>query len=214
MRFSRMRVCMFLDPHFFKRIEIYESLQVLLLKTTSSRQIIPAIVTNFKLLNVCIAISAIVSVLWRWNVYDAIVARLLIMLQKSKVSDVPPCKFTKNWVGYKSPFYCSCPLQHNICENVLPSTWFRKELSESFEPHEQFASGCVQAGAHHANTFRGGAISVIFGSQVSLRVHYCERDEVANTSTLLWENNGRQNGLIWRMLFSKFSKSWWKKLLS
>jgi len=58
-----MRVCMFLDPHFFKRIEIYESLQVLLLKTTSSRQIIPAIVTNFKLLNVCIAISAIVSVL-------------------------------------------------------------------------------------------------------------------------------------------------------
>jgi len=47
----------------------------------------------------------------------------------------------------------------------------------------------------------GGAISVIFGSQASLRVHCCKRDEVYFT-TLLWRNNGRQNGLIIsRMLF-------------
>ena len=39
----------------------------------------------------------------------------------------------------------------------------------------------------------GGAISVIFGSQVWLRVHYYKRDEVYCT-TLLWQHNGRQNG--------------------
>jgi len=43
-------------------------------------------------------------------------------------------------------------------------------------------SGCVQAGADPANKFRGGAISVIFSSQVSLRVHCCKRDEIASTS--------------------------------
>jgi len=51
----------------------------------------------------------------------------------------------------------------------------------------------------------GGAISAIFGSQVSFRVHYCKRDEVYFT-TLLWQSNGRQNGLISRMLFSKLYK--------
>jgi len=39
----------------------------------------------------------------------------------------------------------------------------------------------------------GGAISVIFCSQVSLRVHYCKRHEVYFT-TLLWQNNGDPNG--------------------
>ena len=44
-----------------------------------------------------------------------------------------------------------------------------------------------------------------FGRQVSLRVHYCKRDEVYFT-TLLRQNNGRQNGLISRMLFSELFK--------
>jgi len=57
------------------------------------------------------------------------------------------------------------------------------------------------AGADPASKFRG-AISIIFGSHVSLRVHYCKRDEVYFT-TLLWKNNGRQNSLISRMLFSE-----------
>jgi len=50
-----------------------------------------------------------------------------------------------------------------------------------------------------------GAISLIFGSQVSLRFHYCKRDEVYFT-TLLWQNNGRQNGLTSRILFSELYK--------
>jgi len=41
----------------------------------------------------------------------------------------------------------------------------------------------------------GGAISVLFGS------HYCKKDDVKFT-TLLWQNNGRQNGLISRMLYN------------
>jgi len=64
----------------------------------------------------------------------------------------------------------------------------------------------------HPVSLGGGAISVTFGSQVSLLVHYCKRDEVYFT-TLLWQNNGRQNGLISRMLLSECSKSWWIKLL-
>jgi len=50
-----------------------------------------------------------------------------------------------------------------------------------------------------------GAISEIFSNQVSLRVHYCKRDEVYFT-TLLRANNGRQNCLISQMLFSKLYK--------
>jgi len=38
-----------------------------------------------------------------------------------------------------------------------------------------------------------GAISVIFGSQASLWVHYCKRDGIYFT-TMLSQNNGRQNG--------------------
>ena len=41
----------------------------------------------------------------------------------------------------------------------------------------------------------GEAILVIFGSQVLPRVHYCKRDGVYLT-TLLCQNNERQNGLI------------------
>jgi len=48
----------------------------------------------------------------------------------------------------------------------------------------------------------GEAILVIFGSYVSLRVHYCKRDE-AYFTTLLRQINGRQNGLASRMLFSE-----------
>jgi len=54
----------------------------------------------------------------------------------------------------------------------------------------------INAGADPASKVRRvGAISVIFGSQVSLRVRYCKGDEVYLT-TLLWQNNRRQNGLI------------------
>jgi len=56
-----------------------------------------------------------------------------------------------------------------------------------------------------------GAISVIFGAQVSLPIHYWERDEVYLT-TLLWQNNARKNGLIYRMLFSELYKIMVKKV--
>jgi len=48
-------------------------------------------------------------------------------------------------------------------------------------------------------------ISVIFRSQVLLRVHCCKREE-AYVTTLLWQNKGLQNGLISRMLFSQMCK--------
>jgi len=51
----------------------------------------------------------------------------------------------------------------------------------------------------------GGAISEIFGSQVSLRVLYCKKDDVYFTN-LLRQNNGRQNGLTSQMLFSYLYK--------
>ena len=51
----------------------------------------------------------------------------------------------------------------------------------------------------------GEVISVTFGSQVSLRVHSSMRDEVFFI-TLLWQNSGRQNGLISPMLFSELFK--------
>jgi len=58
----------------------------------------------------------------------------------------------------------------------------------------------------------GAAISVIFSSHVSLRIHYCKTDEVYFT-TLLWQNNGRQNDLVSRMLFSELKKIMVKKLI-
>ena len=66
-------------------------------------------------------------------------------------------------------------------------------------------------GADPASKFRG-AISVIFGTQVSLWVHYCKRDKV-NFTTLLWQNNGRQNGLIPRMIFSELYKIMTNKVI-
>ena len=51
----------------------------------------------------------------------------------------------------------------------------------------------------------GGAVSVIFGDHVSLRVHYYKRGEVYFT-TLLWQNNKLQNRLISQMLFSELYK--------
>jgi len=59
--------------------------------------------------------------------------------------------------------------------------------------------------ADPASVIRSGAISVIFTSQVSW-LRYCKRDEVLLT-TILWQNSGRQNGLISRIisLISLFS---------
>jgi len=41
--------------------------------------------------------------------------------------------------------------------------------------------------------------------QVSVQVHYCKRDE-AYFRTLLWQYNGRQNGLISQVLFFELYK--------
>jgi len=65
-------------------------------------------------------------------------------------------------------------------------------------------------GADPASKFRG-RFQWIFASQVSLWVHYCKRDEVHFT-TLLWQNNGRQNDLISQMLFSELFKIMVKKV--
>ena len=51
----------------------------------------------------------------------------------------------------------------------------------------------------------GGTVSVKTGSQGSYQLCYCKRDE-AYFTTLLWQNNGRQNGRISRMLFSELYK--------
>jgi len=58
------------------------------------------------------------------------------------------------------------------------------------------------------STFGGGAISVIFDSQLSSWVPYYE----IYFTTLLRRNNGRQNGLISRMLFSELYKIMVKKV--
>jgi len=50
-----------------------------------------------------------------------------------------------------------------------------------------------------------GAISIIFGIQVSQRLRYCKRYEVYFTK-LLWQSNGWQNGLISRMSFFELYK--------
>ena len=68
-----------------------------------------------------------------------------------------------------------------------------------------------QPEADPGSRFRGGVILVIFGSQVSLRARYCKRDEVY-VPALLRQNNGRQNGLISRMLLSELYKIMVKKV--
>jgi len=51
------------------------------------------------------------------------------------------------------------------------------------------------------------AISAAFGSQVSQRLRYCKRYEVYFTfHNTAWQNKGRQNGLISRMLLSELYK--------
>jgi len=70
----------------------------------------------------------------------------------------------------------------------------------------------IKPRADPARKFRG-EFSVVFGCQVSLRVHFCKKHEVYFTA-LLWQNNGRQNGLISRVLFSELYKIMVKKLLS
>ena len=57
----------------------------------------------------------------------------------------------------------------------------------------------TRAGADPASKFRGGDFSNIWHSTL-ITVHCCKIDEVY-FSTLLWQNNGRQNRLISRMLF-------------
>ena len=54
-------------------------------------------------------------------------------------------------------------------------------------------------------------LKAFFGSEVSLRVHYCKRDEVYFT-TLLWQNNVWKNGFISCMLFSYVYKIMVKKV--
>jgi len=63
----------------------------------------------------------------------------------------------------------------------------------------------ASTGADPASKFRGGRDFRNIGSQVSQRLPYCKRDE-AYFTTMLWPNNGWQNGLILRMLFSELYK--------
>jgi len=68
-------------------------------------------------------------------------------------------------------------------------------------------SGAPQTGADPASKFKGRGISVIFGGQVSLCIHYCKKDEVYFT-TLLWQKSGQQNGPISRILQNHGEKSY------
>ena len=66
-------------------------------------------------------------------------------------------------------------------------------------------------GADPASKIKGGTISVIFSSQVSLRVYFVRG--LKYTSQHRCDNKiGRQNGLIWRMLFSELYKIVVKKV--
>jgi len=49
-----------------------------------------------------------------------------------------------------------------------------------------------------------GVISVLCGSQISLRVHYCKRDEVSDGKMSLYRE----------CCFPNYTKSWWTNLLS
>ena len=87
--------------------------------------------------------------------------------------------------------------------------WKTFSYTKPLPNFKSFLPGCILTErckrwtrADPASTAGGGAISVIFGSQASLLIHYCWWDEVYFT-TLLSQNNGRQNGLISRMLLSE-----------
>ena len=59
----------------------------------------------------------------------------------------------------------------------------------------------------------GDAISVMFGSQVSLRVQYWKRSEVCLT-TLLRQNNEGKMALYREWCFLNCTRPWWIKFLS
>ena len=106
--------------------------------------------------------------------------------------------------GGKDPCH---PLSTPMLENFLNSFVTSLAVSKwKFVAHTAYsAQGRIQP------ISLGGATSVMFGSQVSSPVHFCKRDEVYFT-TLLWQNNLRQTGLISRMLFSELHKIMVKKV--
>jgi len=71
---------------------------------------------------------------------------------------------------------------------------------------------CQEQGRNQPVSLGRGAISLI----LAVKSHYgfATVRYQAYFTTLLWQNNGRENGLISRMLFPNCSKFWWKKLLS
>jgi len=61
----------------------------------------------------------------------------------------------------------------------------------------------------------GWAVSAIFGSRVSLRVHYWKRDEVAYTSQHCYDKTLDGKTALYReCCFPNCTKSWWNKFLS
>ena len=83
------------------------------------------------------------------------------------------------------------------------SCYFEKAYSLSAGLLLRHGSGSNAAngsGSDPARKVRGEKVR-----EVSLRVQGCNRDEVC-FATLLWQNNGRQNGLISRMLSSQLYK--------
>jgi len=80
--------------------------------------------------------DAIVSALWRLNVYGTIKARFLFDAMLFKVSCAQPCKIAKNLV--QIPFYSNA-LYNNVFVRIwiFLSTSFDKQVSEPFEPLER-----------------------------------------------------------------------------
>ena len=111
------------------------------------------------------------------------------------------------------------------CCRVISSSF------QEFPSHSAIMSSIFPMGVTHERVFlpvklRAGAdkASMVWGvdfsntvaclvTHVSLLCHYCKGDEVYIT-TLLWQNNGRQNGLKLWMLFSELYKFMMNKLLS
>ena len=87
-------------------------------------------------------------------------------------------------------------------------TDFKKAKLATLTARPQKAFVCIDSNLHAwadpASKVRG-AISVIFGGQISYRLCYCKKDEVCFT-TLEWQSNGRQYGLVSRMLLSELYK--------
>jgi len=83
----------------------------------------------------------------------------------------------------------------------------------TFQLRHQWSALCNVdlSGVDPASNVRGVALSVKFGSQVSLQAYHCKRDEVYSTK-LLWQNNGGQNGFMSWMLFSESHKIMMNKI--